>query len=86
MLDGPWIERSYEEPYLTFRCDCGWEGNDVDVTGWEVQRENDRAVRRCPACGTCVPQWGSLRSLEGTAQVAHGALRDALVAAGVVDE
>lgn len=86
MPDGAWVERSYEEPYLTFRCDCGWEGTDADVEEWTVQHDVDRAVRRCPGCETPVPEWGTLRPLDGAARIARGPLRKALDDAGVGDD
>lgn len=85
MPAGPYVERSYEEPYLTFRCDCGWEGNDADVDEWAVQRESDRAVRLCPSCDASVPEWGTLRPLDGAARIARGPLRVALEDAGVLE-
>jgi hypothetical protein len=84
--DEPWVERSYEEPYLTFRCDCGWEGNDADVEKWVAQAESDRAVRLCPACDTPVPEWGTLRSLDGAAMIAHGPLQECLQTSGATGE
>ncbi|MFB6135845.1 MAG: hypothetical protein ABEJ04_03720 [Halobacteriaceae archaeon] len=83
MSGRPHVERSFEEPYLTFRCDCGWEGRDADVAEWDVQADRDRAVRVCPDCGDPAPEWGALRPLAGAALIARGPLREALRDAGV---
>ena len=80
----PWVERSFDAPNVAFRCPCGWRGPDDAVEAWDVQRERDRAVRRCPDCGEPRPEWGAVRPLSGAALVARGPLRRALVDAGVV--
>jgi hypothetical protein len=87
-MDDPWLERSFEAPNIALRDDCGWEGTDADIEEWDVQADSDRAVRRCPGCGDPVPEWGTLRPLDGAAQVARGPLREALAAADTptVDE
>ncbi|MFB6219153.1 MAG: hypothetical protein ABEH77_08285 [Halobacteriaceae archaeon] len=79
-----WVTRSFETPHVTFSCDCGWTGPDAAV-GWDIQRERDRAVRRCPDCGDPVPEWGTVTPLDGAALVARGDLRAALADAGVVE-
>lgn len=86
MPEGAWVERSFDRPNMLFRCDCGWEGVDADVEAWDVQRERDRVVRRCPSCDEPVPEWGTLRTIEGAGHVARGALRRALVDAGAIED
>jgi len=86
MPEGAWVERSFEEPNIALRCDCGWEGVDSDVRDWDVQSGRDRVVRRCPNCGEPVPEWGALRPIEGAAAIARGPLREALVDAGAIEE
>lgn len=78
----PGVDRSFSHPNVQLRCRCGWEGLDADVEDWEIDRERDRVVRRCPSCGEPVPEWGTLRSIDGAAQIARGPLRDALVESG----
>lgn len=73
-----WVERSFETPTIALQCDCGWKGADVDVSEWSVDSDRDRVVRRCPGCGRPVPEWGTLRSLEGAALIARGSLKTAL--------
>lgn len=82
MVDA-WVDRSGEEPNVTLRCDCGWKGIDADVTDWDVQRERDRVVRQCPDCARPVPEWGTLRSIDGAASIARGPLAESLADAGV---
>lgn len=86
MADEPaqWVERSFEEPHMTFRCDCGWEGHDADVEAWDVQFDSDRVVRICPNCGDPTPEWGAVRTVDGAARIAAGPLRVALEDAGVL--
>jgi hypothetical protein len=86
MADEPWVERSFEAPNLALRCDCGWTGVDADVDEWDVQRERDRVVRKCPECDTAVPEWGTLAPIDGVTRVARGSLRTTLVEEGIVDE
>jgi hypothetical protein len=84
MTEDAWVIRSFETPHIGLRCDCGWEGTDDDIVDWDVQRERDRVVRVCPDCGTPVPEWGALPSVDGAATVARGPLREALAEAGVL--
>lgn len=78
----PRVDRSFNEPHTRLECRCGWEGHDDDVEDWDVQRERDRVVRRCPSCGKSVPEWGALRPIDGAIHIARGPLREALVDAG----
>jgi hypothetical protein len=78
MVDNPWVERSFNHPNIALRCDCGWEGVDADIESWDIQRERDRVVRRCPDCGSPVPEWGTLQPIDGAAQIARGPLQEAL--------
>jgi hypothetical protein len=77
-MPAPSWERSFSEPYVRLQCECGWTGYDDDVDGWAVQPARDRVVRRCPDCGTPVPEWGALRPIDGAARIARGPLRTAL--------
>jgi len=79
----PWVERSFDAPNIALRCRCGWQGVDADVEAWSIERDRDRAVRRCPDCGEPVPEWGTIRPLTGAARVARGDLARALADAGV---
>lgn len=81
-----WVDRSRDEPNITLRCSCGWEGIDADVAEWDVQRERDRVVRRCPGCSRGVPEWGALRPIDGAASIARGPLAESLADAGYLDE
>ena len=81
-----WVDRSFSEPHIALQCRCGWEGIDADVEKWDVQLERDRVVRRCPNCSEAVPEWGTLRSVDGAARIARGPLRRSLVEAGVLEE
>ena len=76
----------YGSPAFELGCDCGWTGRETDVERWDVQRERDRVVRRCPECDTPVPEWGTYRPIDGLEPLARGPLREALVEAGVVPE
>lgn len=85
MAEPNW-ERSFSEPNVQLTCHCGWTGHDDDVEDWAVETGRDRVVRRCPDCGDAVPEWGALRPIDGAARIARGPLRDALVAAGRLEE
>lgn len=78
-----YVERSFEAPELVIRCECGWVGADTDVTDWVVENHRDRVVRVCPSCGEPRPEWGTLHSILGAAQIAHGPLADAIAEADV---
>lgn len=77
----PSWERSFSEPHVRLRCECGWTGYDDDVDDWAVQVERDRVVRRCPDCGSPVPEWGALGPIDAAARIARGPLKTALVEA-----
>jgi len=83
MPEDPWVVRSFEDPHLIFRCDCGWTGIDSDIETWDVQQEYNRVVRQCPNCNTAVPEWGTLRPISGVAEIARGTLRQSLNKAGI---
>lgn len=85
-MDGPWVDRSFAQPNIAFRCRCGWDGIDADIEAWDVQFERDRAVRVCPDCDDPVPEWGTIASIDGATRIARGSLRDSLAEAGVVDD
>lgn len=85
MTEEPWVKRSLEAPNLALRCDCGWTGVDADVDEWDVQQDRDRVVRKCPECGSTVPEWGTFSPMEGVVRVARGSLRTTLVEEGIVD-
>ena len=72
------IQRSFSSSYITYKCKCGWLGNDSDIEDWNIQLENDRAVRVCPSCEESVPEWGTHRPLNGISKVARGALQKEL--------
>lgn len=75
-----WVHRGFDDPHIALQCSCGWQGTDGDVTGWKVDWDRDRVVRRCPGCEEPVPQWGSFRPIEGLEPLARGKLRDAIAA------
>lgn len=77
-MQQPTVERSFDEPYIRLACRCGWNGYDVDIDEWVVERERDRAVRRCPSCDEPVPEWGAVRPLTGADAVGRGPLAEAL--------
>lgn len=77
-MSGAGVRRSFSNSYITYECHCGWVGDDSDIESWDVQIEQDRAVRVCPSCGTPVPEWGTHCPLSGAAQVARGPLCKAL--------
>ncbi|MBV0903522.1 hypothetical protein [Haloarcula salina] len=61
-----------------YHCDCGWSGLESALSEWDVQVERDRVVRVCPECATPVPEWGTLRPIDGVEKVASGDLESAL--------
>lgn len=72
-------------PYVTvgasetkYHCVCGWTGLESELSDWDVQSERDRVVRVCPGCSTSVPEWGTLRPIDGVVQVAGDALQATL--------
>lgn len=83
MSDRPRLEPVEEALALT--CSCGWTGTLRDISDYEVESDRDRVLRRCPACGTGVPEWGALAPIDGVARVAKGPLLETLVAAGVTE-
>jgi len=83
MSDRPRLEPVEEALALT--CSCGWTGVLRDITDYEVEPDRDRVLRCCPDCGTGVPEWGALASIDGVARVAKGPLLETLVAAGVTE-
>lgn len=85
-MTDPTLERSFSEPNLSLQCACGWSGHDDDIENWDVQESHDRTVRCCPACGEPVPEWGTLRPIDGAARIARGPLRASLIAAGYLSE
>jgi hypothetical protein len=84
-MSEPRVERSFSDPNIQLTCRCGWEGLDADVEEWAIEVDRDRAVRRCPSCGEPVPEWGTLRPLDGAARIARGPLAEALAAADSAD-
>lgn len=82
----PQVKRSFTEPQVRLTCRCGWTGHDNEIKDWEIDRERDRVVRKCPDCGEPVPEWGALRSISGVAYLAHESLRESLVEAGFSPE
>ncbi|GAA0475422.1 hypothetical protein GCM10008985_34750 [Halococcus dombrowskii] len=72
------VRRSFSSSYITYECHCGWVGDNSDIEEWDIQRDRDRAVRICPACGTPMPEWGTHTPIEGVAKVARGPLHEAL--------
>lgn len=78
MPDPNW-ERSFSEPNVKLQCRCGWTGHDNDIEDWAVETERDRVVRRCPDCGSSVPEWGVLQPIAGAEKIARGPLKTALV-------
>lgn len=85
-MANPRVERSFSEPNLELTCRCGWTGHDDEVDRWAVEADRDRVVRCCPSCDDLVPEWGTLTSVDGAAQIARGSLRAALVAADRLDD
>lgn len=81
-MPSPSVERSFSKPHLHLQCHCGWNGYDDDIETWDIQEERDRVVRCCPSCCDPVPEWGTLRPIDGVVQIARGSLRTALVDAG----
>lgn len=63
---------------IEYRCDCGWTGLETTLSDWDVQPERDRVVRVCPGCSTPVPEWGTLRPINGVEKVAAGDLEAVL--------
>ena len=78
MPDRARVVRSEDTPHVGLICSCGWDGTDADVVDWDVQESRDRVVRCCPDCGTPVPEWGTIPSIDGARKIARGPLRDAL--------
>lgn len=85
-MSKPSVARSFDHPNVQLECRCGWSGLDADITDWDVQPERDRVVRKCPDCGTAVPEWGALRTIDGAARMARGPLADALAEAGYLEQ
>lgn len=83
MSNDPWVERSFSDPNLALRCECGWNGIDADIDEWVIQTDRDRIVRQCPKCSAAVPEWGTFHPIDGVVQVARGSLRDALIEEGI---
>ncbi|WP_247004522.1 hypothetical protein [Halosolutus gelatinilyticus] len=84
-MSEPSVARSLDHPNVQLQCRCSWSGLDADITDWDVQPKRDRVVRKCPDCGEPVPEWGTLRPIDGASRIARGSLADALAEAGYLE-
>ena len=85
-MERPRVDRRFSEPNVHLTCRCGWDGYDDDIERWDIDAERDRVVRVCPSCEEPVPEWGTIRPIEGAVQIARGSLRESLAAAGYTSE